>query len=94
MTYDLTHDNYEQFPKNPSDPARKVVAVTPSDTVDLTTYAKALYIGVTGDVTVIPVGQTTAVTFKSHPVGYFVGCQVRRVNSTGTTASQILALYD
>lgn len=94
MVYDPTKDNYELFPKDPSTTARNAVAVVPSDTVDLTVYAKALYIGVTGDVAVIPVGQSTSVIFKAHPVGYFVGCQVRRVLSTGTTATNILALYE
>jgi hypothetical protein len=62
-----------------------------SDTVDLTPYPEALYIGVTGDVKVDMVnGQT--VTFKAHPVGYLLA-SVRRVYSTGTTATNILGLF-
>jgi hypothetical protein len=93
-TYDATKDNYELFQHTPETTARQAVAVTPSDTTPLTKYAKALYIGVTGDVTVIPVGGTTGVLFKAHPVGYFVGCQVAQVMATGTTATNIVALYD
>lgn len=88
--------------------ARSVFAVTPSDTLDVTNagqadpasmYAKALYIGVTGDVSVITAEDTsntgagTARVFKAHPVGY-MPVQVRRVMATGTTATNILALCD
>jgi hypothetical protein len=94
MAYDANKDSYKLFQHDASSTARKVISVTTSDATDLTIYAKALYIGVAGDISVLPVGQESSVVFKNHPVGYFVGCQVRRVNATGTTASQILALYD
>lgn len=87
--------------------ARHTLAVTPSDTKDVTnatgdaatTYAKALYIGVSGDVAIVAAGDTsnagqgTAVTFKAMPVGWFP-VQVRRVMSTNTTATNIVGLYD
>ena len=81
--------------RDASGPARRAVAVTPSDTVDLTTYAKALYIGVAGNVRVLTVGaeDTDAVTFANHPVGW-LPVQVRRVLATGTTATQIVAAFD
>lgn len=102
--------NLDRWPVShlPSDQARLAFAVTPSDTLDLPdpanaaptpNYAKALYIGVSGDVTVIMAGdksnagQGTAVKFTAHPIGYLPG-QVRRVLATGTTASSILALMD
>lgn len=93
----------------PSDQARLAFAVTPNDTLDLTnpsssasattSYAKALYVGVTGNLAVITAGdksnnlQGTSVTFNNVPVGWFP-VQVRRVMSTGTTASNIVALMD
>lgn len=78
--------------RDPSTPARNGAAVVTSDTVALTTPAKALYIGVTGDVKVTTVGGST-LTFKAHPVGYLLA-QVALVFATGTTATNILALYD
>ena len=39
--------------RDASGPARRAVAVTPSDTVDLTAYAKALYVGAAGNVRVL-----------------------------------------
>lgn len=75
----------------PGDPARDAVAVTPSDATNLTYVTRALYVGVTGDV--VAVMQSGAVvTFKAAPVGVLPIC-VSRVNATGTTATNILALY-
>lgn len=82
---------------NVSSQARGALAVTPSDTVDIPSpYAKALYIGVAGDITVLPINAKDtgdAVLFKAHPVGY-MPVQVRRVMSTGTAATNIVALTD
>lgn len=93
MAYDTSKDPHQSFPTVPYQP-RSVTAVTPSDSTDLDPYCKALYIGVAGDVTVIPKinADSASVTFKAHPVGY-MPIQVRRVLSTGTTATNILALY-
>lgn len=69
------------------------VAVTPHDTTLLPTgVTRALYIGVTGDVTVLMADGGTAVLFKAVPVGV-LPVRVQRVNSTGTTATNIVALY-
>src|SRR5512146_2570067 len=95
-TYVADRDRYPGA-VHPNYPSRDALAVTPSDTKDLTDatgdampcYAKALYVGVTGDVKVIPAGHTaddTGVTFTAHPVGY-LPVQVRRVFATGTTAT-------
>lgn len=107
-SYDVNKDRYVVTPRpSPSNPARRAIAVTPSDTLDVTNsagdnapcYAKALYIGVTGDVAVVPAGDNgnslagSAVTFKAVPVGWFP-VQVRRVMSTNTTATNIVGLYD
>lgn len=96
MAYSLTADRWAGA-AGPQLPARAAAAVTPHDSNDLTPYAKSLYVGVAGDVTVImasdkdPTG--IPVLFKAHPVGY-LNAQVRRVNATGTTATNITALYD
>jgi len=92
---------------HPGSPARRAIAVTPSDTKDVTNatgdaapgYAKSLWIGVTGNIAVVTAGDQTnggagtAVTFSNVPVGWFP-VQVRRVMSTNTTASSIVAVYD
>lgn len=88
-------DLYERHNPTPTAPARGAAAVTPSDTVDLSVWAKALYVGEAGDLSVIPAGDgaLTAVTLRNHPVGY-APVQVRRVLATGTTAGDIVALFD
>lgn len=65
----------------------RATAVTTSDT--LANAFSALYIGVTGDVTIVPAGQTTVVLFKGVPVGILpVSCS--KVMQSGTTATNIV----
>ncbi len=74
-----------------SGPAADAFAVTPSNSTNFTQgTAVGLYVGVTGDVVLVtPAGN--AVTFKAAPVGFLpVACI--RVNSTGTTATNIVGL--
>lgn len=70
--------------------ARGAVAVTPNDSTTLT-GVKALYVGVSGDVAVVTRDRAAAVTFKAVPVGY-LWVQCVKVLSTGTTATDIVAL--
>ena len=69
------------------------VPVTPSDS---TTLAKTrlLYVGTAGDLAVSLESErgTVSVTFPNHPVGY-APLRVVKVLSTGTAASDIVALY-
>lgn len=74
-------------------PAKGARAVTPHDTNVLTGgTCRALYIGGTGNVAVVLADEGAAVTFASVPVG-ILNIQARIVLSTGTTATNILALY-
>lgn len=76
--------------------ACSTAAVTKSDTVDFTPkngeYPRALYVGGAGDVAVVtPDGVVN--TFSAVPAGTTLAVQCKRVNSTNTTATLILALY-
>ncbi len=74
-------------------PTGSAVAVTPHDSTMIPTgVTRALYIGVSGDVTVLMADGGTAVLFKNAPTG-ILPVRVQRVNSTATTATNILALY-
>lgn len=68
-------------------------AVTPSDTVptEFSKFARALWIGTTGHVKLITTAGTT-LTLNSVPVGE-LKVQCKQVLSTGTTASNIVALW-
>ena len=74
-------------------PSGQYEAVTPSDTVGFTNgIARALYIGVAGNVAVVKDDRTSVVVFQNVSVGVLpVICS--RVNATGTTASGIVALF-
>lgn len=72
-------------------PAVHAAAVTPSDGTDLAVVARALYVGGTGDLTLITT-QGETVQFKSVPVGV-LPVMTARVKSTGTTATFIVALW-
>lgn len=72
-------------------PARKGVAITPSDTVNLSGAPVAIYVGVSGDI--VFVGEDdAAVTLKAVPVG-LIWIAPKRINTTSTTATNMVALY-
>ena len=78
--------------------AHDALDVTPSDTVnipDTETRGACIYVGsIAGgtDIKVIMEGGST-VTFKGGSAGSFLPILVTRVLATGTTATEILALY-
>jgi hypothetical protein len=70
--------------------ATDCATITPSDSTVFVPIYRALYVGVTGDVTVRTIRGTT-VKFTAHPVGYLLA-MVDQVKATGTTATNILGL--
>lgn len=75
-----------------TDPADNAAAVTPNDSTDLTNTARALYVGTGGDVKVTTAGNDT-VTFNDVQGGSILPVRIKRVFSTGTTASNMVAIY-
>lgn len=82
---------YESAVETEISPARSAAAVTPNDSADLANSAKALWVGVEGDVVVDTTGGQTSVIFKN--VKGILPVSVKRVRSTNTTATDIVALY-
>lgn len=72
-------------------PAEHAEAVTPSDATDLAIVSRALYVGATGNLSVIMLSGVT-VTFVGVPAGALLPLRVSRVRSTGTTASSVVAI--
>lgn len=72
-------------------PASRAVAVTPSDSDDLDFSARALWVGVAGDVSLDLIEGGSAVVFKN--VQGLLPVRAARVRSTATTATDIVALY-
>ena len=71
-------------------PAEDAVVVVPSDSVNLSAPARALWVGVLGDVSVEMIGIGSAIVFKG--IQGLLPVSVTRVNSTATTATDIVAL--
>lgn len=81
-----------RFNLDPSSPAVKAAAVTKSDDTVLSA-TRALYVGGSGDVAVIMVDDTTAVTFSAVPAGTILPLRVTKVMATNTSAANIVALW-
>lgn len=77
-------------------PAHGAVAVTPNNDTDLTTNTRGLYVGGAGNLVVVMASEAnaaTTVTFTGVAAGTVLPIRVRRVKSTNTTATSIVALY-
>lgn len=73
------------------DPYNVWVPVTASDTVDLPNIADALYAGSNG--VIQAVSQDGTVVAFHCVTGAVIPIKVKRVNSTSTTANNVVALY-
>ncbi len=74
-------------------PARRAIDIyaAKSDSVDLTNFVRAFYVGSTGDVKInTPYGDT--VTFKAVQAGTLLPVRVARLWSTGTTVTDCIGL--
>lgn len=67
-------------------------AITKSDATDFRYYVRGIYVGGAGDVVVVNPDGTTC-TFSSVPAGTILPVKARRVNSTSTTATNMVGLY-
>jgi hypothetical protein len=86
-------DKFESYRSALDSPAENAAAVTPSDSTDLTTSARGLYIGGDGNVVVDMVGTGSTITFTGLTAGTILPVRVKRVRSTNTTATPIVALW-
>jgi hypothetical protein len=92
MAYDSSKDR-NRVPDLAEQPAEYAVAITPDNSNDLAIYAKSLYVGGAGNISLVTKRGTANVTFTAVPAGTILPVQVSRVNATGTTATAIVALY-
>jgi hypothetical protein len=79
-------------PPSVGDVAPSGFAVTKSDSTTFSRMPRALYVGGAGAVT-IRTAEGVNLTFSGVPAGGYVFCQCDRVLSTGTDATNIVALY-
>jgi hypothetical protein len=85
-------DEFASYREGLSDVADNAAAVTPNDSTDLSTTARALYIGTGGSVKLDTAGGNT-VTFSSYPSGTWLPVRTQRVYASGTTATGIVAVW-
>jgi len=83
-------DTFSTFTTGLNSPAENAAVVSKSDDTPLAVTSRALWIGETGDLTVIMNGGQT-VTFLDVPVGWYP-IRVTHVK-TATTASSIIAVW-
>ena len=73
-------------------PGLSWIVVTPSNSTDLPRGCRGIYVGGAGNVALVG-DDNVPVTFTAIPVGTFIPCAPKRVNSTGTTATNLRGLY-
>lgn len=85
-------DDYESHALTLTGPLNEGESVTPSDSADLDTVPRALWIGGAGDL-VVHTASGASLTFNAVPAGTLLPFRARRVLLTGTTATAIKALW-
>ena len=73
--------------------AASCAAVTPSDTTRFEPAARAVYVGVGGNVAIYPANGAAAVVFLNAAPGSVLPVRCMGVASTGTTATNLVALF-
>lgn len=84
-------DIFEDRSSGLESPAYHSAEIVPNDSTDLSTDARALYVGTGGDVRVTTSGGDT-VTFRNVPAG-ILPVRIRRVFALGTTAADLVAVW-
>lgn len=75
-----------------ADPCDNAFAITPSDSTDFTYVSRGIYVGVSGDIMAV-MADGTAVLFKNAVAGSILPLRCSRVNSTGTSATNLVGIY-
>lgn len=88
----MIKDPFESAADSPIAPSEFCFAIEPSDTAGLMQATKAIYVGGGGDVTVRTVRADADVTFRNVPSGSILDIRVNAVRSSGTSATDLVAL--
>lgn len=85
-------DTFEEHREGLISPLSHAAPVTPDDSVGLIATTRAIYVGGGGDVAITTRGGET-VTFTNAPEGLMLPVRATHVLATGTTATDLLALW-
>ncbi len=83
---------YLPLPPKKNDPHAGGQTVTTSDTIDFHALTRAVYVGGAGTI-VARMADGMTLTFVGAPVGTVLPISVAGINATGTTATNLVALW-
>ncbi|MGT2429234.1 spike base protein, RCAP_Rcc01079 family [Cupriavidus basilensis] len=85
------NDKFAGYAKAITGPSETYFAITPHDTNDFAEIANSIRVGTGGDVVAVRI-DGTPVLFKNCAAGEPLPIRARRVNATGTTATDLVGL--
>lgn len=85
-------DDFSDFRAGLTSPCEHAAAVTPNDSTDLATSSRGVYVGGTGTLKVTLVSGDV-VTFTGLAAGIIHPIRAKRIWSTGTSATSIIAVW-
>jgi hypothetical protein len=86
----MPSDRFGSFADSLDAPATQAFAIVPSDSVELPSVTKAIYVGASGDVTLRPLRAAADVTYRNVPEGAYLTIRASHVRATGTTAGDLV----
>jgi hypothetical protein len=86
-------DKFENYRAELNSPYAEAADIAPSDSTDLSTTTRAIYIGGGSGVLVATMKSGATVTFSGLVTGSVLPIRARRVLATGTTATDLVALW-
>lgn len=89
----MIFDKSKQFATSYQTPAGNAQAVTPHDTNPLGIVSRGIYVGGGGNLQVVMALNSATVNFASVAGGSLLPIRVTRVQSSGTTATAIVAVW-
>lgn len=88
----MPFDNFDSALDSLIAPARNCFPITPSDSTNLASLPKALYIGGGGNLVIRAADSTQDVTFVNIPSGTVLDVRALIIRETGTTATNLVGL--
>lgn len=85
-------DNYSTLASGLDSPVKSGAAITPHDTNELSFVTRAIYVGGAGNIVVLLADDSSTVTFTGVQAGQLLPIRAKKVLSTNTTATSLLAL--
>jgi hypothetical protein len=86
-------DPFGEYRGNMLAGAERAFSITPNDSADLATVTRGIFVGTTGNLKVLLVGDSDPVIFNGVAAGVVHSLRVKRVYAADTTASNLLGVY-